>query len=59
MKKVLFIRGISVLPEDSIYRRIFVARLIRYGENKGLARENEFSSPIFDIIRVSDLFGLY
>ena len=59
VKKVLFIRGIAILPDDTIYRQFFVLRWRQYDDNKAASRENKFSSPIFDIISVADLFGLY
>ena len=47
------------MPPGSLYRRIFVSRLIEYDKNKARSNANEFCSPIFDIIRVAHLFGLY
>ena len=59
VKKVLFIRSIAILPVTSIYRKIFVMRMYQYDADKRLASENRFLSPVFDIIRIADLFGLY
>ena len=59
VKKVLFVRGISILLDDSIYKQIFILRLSQYEADKESANENRCLSPIFDIIRVVDLFGLY
>ena len=59
VKKVLFIRGIAILPPESLYRKVFMSRIVEYDTNKESAMINANNSPIFDMIRVSDLFGLY
>ena len=59
VKKVLYVRGIAILPDDVIYKQIFVYRLSQYEANKTVSSENKYLSPIFDIIRIVDLFGLY
>ena len=47
------------MPETSIYRRIFVNRYLEYDRNSVLCIENRLQSPTYDILRVSDIFGLY
>ena len=59
VKKMLFIRTIAIMSETSIYRRIFVNRYLEYDRNSARCIENRLQSPTYDILRVSDMFGLY
>ena len=59
VKKMLFIRTIAVMCENSIYRRIFMHRYLEYERNMELRNENRLQSPTFDILRISNIFGLY
>ena len=58
-KKLLFIRTIAVKDIDSIYRRVFIARMKQFNNDIGKGVSNIHHSPIFDILRVSILYGLY
>ena len=59
IKKLLFIRNIANLKEDSIYRKVFNQRLLVYANNKILSRQNRHNSPTFDILRISEIFDIY
>ena len=56
VKKILFIRSISALNDESIYKQLFQKRLVQYNEDKPSAEKNLFHSPIFDMIRIAEMF---
>ena len=58
VKKLLFVRTIAKLDEESIYKKIFLARAIQFNNDKDLGFENSNSSPCFDILKVSYLFEI-
>ena len=58
IKKLLFVRTIAVLGVDSVYKRIFVNHLNDYIRGKERCNMNRLHSPTFDILRISDIFGL-
>ena len=58
VKKLLFIRTIAVLKENSLYRKIFVERYATYLEDKTSANVNKYKSPTFDILRIAEYFGI-
>ena len=59
IKKLLFVRNIANLKEDSIYRKVFNQRQLVYANNKILSRQNKNNSPTFDILRISEIFDIY
>ena len=59
VKKLLFIRTIAMLTDDSIYKRIFLRRFLDFNQYRAVSRENVLHSPTFDILRTSEIFGLY
>ena len=58
-KKLLFARTCAIQDMDSIYRRVFMTRMLQFNENIEEGVENIHFSPIFDILRISILYGLY
>ena len=44
--------------DGSIYKRVFVNRLLKYRENSDICILNQYNSPSFDIIKIADMFGL-
>ena len=59
VKKILFIRSIMVLKEDSVYRRIFINRYTQYISDRLRFSTNILESPVFDILRIVDVFELH
>ena len=59
LKKVLFVRSIAVMEDDSVYKQVFRQRLIQYNVNPPESNANRCDSPIYDIINATILFGLY
>ena len=58
IKKLLFIRSIAVLNDDSLYKSVFKSRMLKYEENPSVCKLNMYDSPIFDMLRISECFGL-
>ena len=58
VKKLLFIRSVAVLGDDSIYKRIFIKRLHDFNSNIVKGCENVNKSPTFDILYIAIIFGL-
>ena len=58
VKKMLFVRTILVLTEESIYRTIFIKRTMKFMENIPEGIVNQRDSPVFDILKVALVFGL-
>ena len=58
VKKMLFLRTILVLDETNPCRRIFVNRAVVFMNDiqKGLL--NEHDSPVFELLRVAQIYGL-
>ena len=59
IKKLLFIRTVACLDNNSIYKHIFMNGYIEYDQNRELCRENKLMSVTFDILRISEMFGVY
>ena len=59
VKKMLFIRTIAVMYDDSIYKRIFTSRYLEYDPNSLRCMENRLGSPTFDMLRIANIFGLH
>ena len=58
-KKLLFVRTIASQDENSIYRKVFVARMHQFNDDINRGTTNQYQSPIFDILRVSIMYNLY
>ena len=58
VKKLLFTRSVAVLTDGAIYKRVFIQRLTQYENELAKNRINAFNSPIFDIIRIAEIFGV-
>ena len=59
VKKLLFIRTIMVMKDDSVYRRVFINRYRIYVSDRPRYSLNVLDSPVFDIMRIVDIFGLH
>ena len=59
VKKLLFVRSLSMLKYESIYKRVFSHCMVDYNNNREVCMVNEYKSPTFDILRVAEIFGLY
>ena len=59
VKKLLFVRTVAVLEDDSIYKEVFVKRARQFDGNIEVGFENKNGSPVFDILKVAHLFELY
>ena len=51
IKKLLFIRTIAMLADESIYKSVFFRRFIEFNQNRAVSRENLLHSPAFDILK--------
>ena len=58
IKKLLFIRTIAILNEDSVYKHVFMNRYMNYMNNRQISQENILESPTFDMLRIAEIFGL-
>ena len=58
-KKFLFVRTIATQEENKIYANVFSSRLRQFNDDIQKCVRNEFSSPVFDILRISIIYGLY
>ena len=56
---MLFIRTIMVMFDDSLYKTVFIKRLHDFDNDIQRACENEYYSPIFDLLRISMMFRMY
>ena len=59
VKKLLFIRTILVLDETSIYREAFQKRAVQFMENRKECLQNKYDSPVFDLLKVAMIFGVF
>ena len=57
-KKVLFLRSVLCMHENSTYRRLLINRFESFINDSHVACINEYHSPIFDIFRVAIMFGM-
>ena len=49
----------AVLDDSMIYKRVFIQRLLQYESDPVRGAINECNSPIFDMIRISEIFGVF
>ena len=59
VKKLLFILSIIRMQPENLMMRILRKRICEFDANIEECRKNKFRSPIFDILTVALLFGLY
>ena len=57
-KKVMYLRTILCMEEGTIYRRVLTSRLEEFLLDTTSASRNEHFSPLFDIFRVTIMFGM-
>ena len=58
VKKLLFIRSIAVLDDESIIKKIFIKRSQCFKQNSIQSCENSCNSPAFDLLRVAEIFDM-
>ena len=59
VKKLMFLRTITVMEDNDVCKRILVNRSQEYVEDVAKGRLNEYSSPVFDLINTCSQVGLY
>ena len=59
VKKLLFVRTVSILDDTVLYKSIFIARARQFDNDRDYGFENPKNSPCFDILKVAYLFDLY
>ena len=59
VKQLLFIRSILKMEPDNIIRKFFELRLKFFCENTLECRINRFKSPIFNLLDVAVIFGVF
>ena len=59
IRKLLFIHTIIRLGEDNMFMKLLKNRARTFNDNINICIENEYKSPIFEILRVSLNLGLY
>ena len=59
IKKLLFVRTVAKMKDGSIYKQVFLLRSMQFDGDMKRFATNEFDSPIFDILRTANIFGLY
>ena len=59
IKKLMFVQTILQMDEDNYIRKIFKERALTFNDNIRRGVNNEFRSPIFDMLKVSINFGVY
>ena len=57
-KKVLYLRTLLCMSDLSVYKRIMLHRLDKFTTEYEVARHNKHYSPLFDIFRVTEMFGM-
>ena len=58
IKKLMFLRTITILDEDAVCRSILTIRAQHYVNDRDRSRINESNSPIFDILNIANDVGL-
>ena len=59
IKKVMSIRIIAILDDDIIYKKVFMQRMLSYENSPDTGRMNTYNNPIWDMIRIAEVFGLF
>ena len=47
------------MTEESISKHIFINRYSEYGQRRANCRKNALQSPAFDMLKISEIFGLF
>ena len=58
IKKLMFIHSIMKMNDDDLPKKIFCERANFYFNNEQFGMENTYQSAVFDLLNVSDVFGL-
>ena len=58
-KKLIFIRTILIRSDDCIYKKVFKMRALVFNDDISQGRKNKFDSPIFDILCIAVIYGIY
>ena len=58
-KKLLFVRTVATQESNKIYLQVFRARMAQFKSNIEIGVRNVFNSPVFDILRISIVYGLF
>ena len=58
IKKLLFVRTILVMKDDELPKQIFCERAKVYFLNPQMSYMNKCNSAVFDLLNVSNTFGL-
>ena len=58
IKKLMFIRSILAMDDDDLPKKIFCERANVYFSDNRFGNENQLQSAIFDLLNVSQIFGL-
>ena len=59
MRKLIFIRSVLYLDDESMYKKVFLLRIRHFISNQDVAIHNEYNSPIFEMMKVAIICGLY
>ena len=59
MRKLIFIRSVLCLDDENIYKKIFLSRMRYFISNQDVAIRNEYFSPIFEMMKIAIIYGLY
>ena len=59
IKKLLFLRTIIVLKDEEVHKRVLCQRLEQFVNNTVICTRNTHQSPIFDILRIAQIYGLF
>ena len=59
VRKLLFLRTITVMDDDVVYKKLLLSRARQFDSDITKYEINSSCSPIFEILRVSILFGIY
>ena len=59
VKKLLFILSVLKMDPRNILRTVFTTRPLEFDGKMVESRQNSFGSPIFDILNVAIIFGVY
>ena len=58
LKKLLFVGGLLRLEANDIYRNLFVRRFKLSITNNRQTGDNQYNSPVYDLIDTITIFGL-
>ena len=58
VKELLYVRSIAILDDSIIYKQLFRERFAQYDADPVKFSLNQLNSPILDMIRISEIFGV-